>query len=74
MPLGERVRIARAAGASLFISIHADTLGETSSVSGATVYTVSERASDSEAARVAASENQADSAAGAEKDEDKERE
>ena len=71
VPLGERVRIARAAGASLFISIHADTLGETSSVSGATVYTVSERASDSEAARVAASENQADSAAGAEKDEDK---
>lgn len=70
VPLGERVRIARKAGASLFLSIHADTLGEASSVSGATVYTVSERASDSEAARVAASENQADSAAGAEKDEE----
>jgi N-acetylmuramoyl-L-alanine amidase len=62
--LGERVRRARAAGASLFISIHADTLTDDRSVSGATVYTASEKASDAEAARVAEKENQADLAAG----------
>ena len=58
--LGERVRRARANGASLFISIHADTLSEDRSVAGATVYTASERASDAEAARLAEKENQAD--------------
>jgi N-acetylmuramoyl-L-alanine amidase len=58
--LGERVRRARASGASLFISIHADTLSEDRSVAGATVYTASERASDAEAARLAEKENQAD--------------
>jgi len=62
--LGERVRKARAAGAALFISIHADTLSYDGSVSGATVYTVSDRASDAEAARVAEKENQADIVAG----------
>ncbi len=62
--LGERVRRARAAGASLFISIHADTLTDDHSVSGATVYTASDKASDAEAARVAEKENQADQAAG----------
>jgi N-acetylmuramoyl-L-alanine amidase len=62
--LGERVRRARAAGASLFISIHADTLTDDRSVSGATVYTASEKASDAEAARVAEKENQADLAGG----------
>jgi len=65
--LDDRVRIAREAGASLLISIHADILGGSgSSVSGATVYTCSERASDAEAARVAAHENEADKAAGIE--------
>ncbi len=63
IPLGDRVRIARKAGAQLFMSIHADTLSE-ASVHGATVYTVSDRASDAEAARVAASENAADKAGG----------
>lgn len=62
--LSERVRRARAAGASLFISIHADTLTDDRSVSGATVYTASEKASDAEAARVAEKENQADLAGG----------
>jgi N-acetylmuramoyl-L-alanine amidase len=62
--LGERVRRARAVGAALFISIHADTLSYDGSVSGATVYTVSDRASDAEAARVAEKENQADIVAG----------
>jgi N-acetylmuramoyl-L-alanine amidase len=65
--LDDRVRIAREAGASLLISIHADMLGGAAAyVSGATVYTCSERASDAEAARVAAHENAADKAAGVE--------
>lgn len=67
--LGERVRIARTAEAQLFLSIHADTLNETS-VSGATVYTVSDRASDVHAARLAEKENLADKAAGVETAED----
>ena len=53
--LGERVRIARSQGAALFISIHADALaarGE-ADVRGATVYTVSDTASDAEAAKLA---------------------
>jgi N-acetylmuramoyl-L-alanine amidase len=62
--LDERVRIARAAGAALFVSIHADSLRNAQGVSGATVYTVSDRASDAEAARIAESENAADRAAG----------
>jgi N-acetylmuramoyl-L-alanine amidase len=65
--LDDRVRLAREAGASLLISIHADALGGAGAeVSGATVYTCSERASDAEAARVAAHENAADKAAGVE--------
>lgn len=61
--LGDRVRIARDADAALFISVHADSLSD-ASVAGATVYTASDQASDAEAARVAATENQADAAAG----------
>lgn len=63
VPLNDRVKIARKAGAQLFLSIHADMLNE-ASVHGATVYTVSDRASDAEAARVAAKENAADKAGG----------
>lgn len=63
--LGDRVRMARDSGAALFVSIHADTLSD-GSVTGATVYTASDRASDAEAARVAADENRADEAAGLE--------
>lgn len=71
VPLGERVRVARRLGASLFVSVHADTLGNNSDeVQGATVYTVSDRASDAEAARIAEHENKADSAAGEEAKED----
>lgn len=62
--LSERVRIGREHNAALFISIHADTLSRAATVSGATVYTLSDRASDREAARVAAKENQSDSVAG----------
>ena len=61
--LSARVGMARDAEAALFISVHADTLSD-GSVTGATVYTASDRASDAEAARVAATENQADAAAG----------
>jgi N-acetylmuramoyl-L-alanine amidase len=66
VPLGERVRMARSQGAALFVSIHADALaarGETD-VRGATVYTVSDTASDAEAARLAENENKADAIAG----------
>jgi N-acetylmuramoyl-L-alanine amidase len=62
--LDERVRTARDAQASLFISFHADSLSEAQEVRGATVYTGSERATDAEAARLAAKENLADQAAG----------
>jgi N-acetylmuramoyl-L-alanine amidase len=71
LPLSERVRIARQNNASLFISIHADTLAA-AFVEGATVYTVSERASDAGAARTAEKENLADQAAGLESKEDAE--
>ena len=64
--LGDRVKIARDAKAALFVSIHADTLREGADVTGATVYTASDRASDAEAARVAETENRADEAAGLE--------
>lgn len=67
VPLSERVRMAREGNAGLFVSIHADTLSDASDVSGATVYTVSDRASDAEAERVAQKENQADAAAGLDK-------
>jgi N-acetylmuramoyl-L-alanine amidase len=70
IPLGVRVQMARDQKVALFVSIHADTLAEAADVSGATVYTVSDRASDAEAARVAEKENQADSAAGIEHAED----
>jgi N-acetylmuramoyl-L-alanine amidase len=62
--LGDRVKIAREANAALLISIHADTLQESADVSGATVYTLADRASDAEAARIAARENAADQEAG----------
>ena len=54
VPLAERVRIARARKAQLFISIHCDALarGE-GDAQGATVYTLSDNASDAEAARLA---------------------
>src|SRR6185369_8169124 len=61
IPLAERVRISRAAGASLFVSIHADAITHnTAEVRGATVFTLSETASDAEAGRLAESENRAD--------------
>jgi N-acetylmuramoyl-L-alanine amidase len=65
VPLGNRVRIARDAGAALFVSIHADSLprGE-GDAQGASIYTLSETATDTEAARLAEKENRADVIAG----------
>jgi N-acetylmuramoyl-L-alanine amidase len=62
--LDDRVEIARAANASLFVSVHADILSEAADVSGSTVYTAADRASDAEAARIAARENAADGGPG----------
>ena len=59
LKLGERVEFARSQGADLFISIHADSI-EDSSVRGAGVYSLSETASDDEAAALASRENKAD--------------
>jgi N-acetylmuramoyl-L-alanine amidase len=64
--LADRVRIGQDQKADLFISIHADSLTQAQDVRGATVYTRSERATDAEAAKLAAKENEADSAAGIE--------
>jgi N-acetylmuramoyl-L-alanine amidase len=65
IPLGDRVKIARNQSAALFVSIHADALpkGE-GDAQGATVYTLSDKASDSEAERLADSENKADAIGG----------
>ena len=65
IPLSERVHIARAQGAALFVSIHADAIPRSEGqAEGATVYTLSENASDAEAARLAEAENRADAIAG----------
>jgi N-acetylmuramoyl-L-alanine amidase len=65
VPLAERVRFARARQAALFISIHADALARgDGEAHGATVYTLSETASDAEAGRLAEAENRADVIAG----------
>jgi N-acetylmuramoyl-L-alanine amidase len=65
VPLAERVRFAREAGAALLISIHADWLPRREGdAQGATVYTLSETATDPAAARLAEQENRADVIAG----------
>jgi N-acetylmuramoyl-L-alanine amidase len=58
--LRERYEIARRLGANLFVSIHADAAPLNDLARGATVYTLSEVASDREAALLARSANQAD--------------
>jgi N-acetylmuramoyl-L-alanine amidase len=63
--LADRVKLARARKAALFISIHCDALARgDGDAQGATVYTLSEHASDAEAARLADTENRADVIAG----------
>lgn len=67
--LDDRVRIAREHEADLFISIHADTI-RLKGIRGATVYTVSEKASDAEAQALADRENLSDQLAGIAVEED----
>jgi len=57
--LRQRIEIARHAPADIFISLHADSIRD-KSIRGLSVYTLSERASDSEAAALADRENKAD--------------
>ena len=65
IPLNERVQFARQRHASLFISIHADYLPRNEGqAEGASIYTLSERASDAAAERLAEAENKADAIAG----------
>lgn len=61
--LRDRIQIMRNQGAELFISLHADAI-ENKKVQGASVYTLSETASDAEAAQLAEKENKADLIAG----------
>lgn len=67
--LGRRVKFARAKKADLFIAVHADSLRQRR-VRGATVYTLSEKASDAEAAALAEKENSADFIGGVDLGED----
>lgn len=65
--LDQRLKMSRDLAADLFISLHADAIaqkGFVNTVRGATVYTLSERASDEEARRMAEKENNSDAVAG----------
>ncbi len=64
--LAARLDLSRRLDADLFISIHADAIDAkvAQNVRGATVYTLSERASDEQARRFAEKENAADAMAG----------
>lgn len=65
IPLGDRTKIARNHKAALFVSIHADALPRAEGdAQGATIYTLSDKASDAEAQRLADAENRADAIAG----------
>lgn len=65
IPLNDRVKVARNLKAALFVSIHADALPRAEGdAQGATIYTLSDKASDAEAQRLADAENRADAIAG----------
>ena len=65
IPLNDRVKVARGLKAALFVSIHADALPKAEGdAQGATIYTLSDKASDAEAQRLADAENRADAIAG----------
>ena len=67
LPLRGRVEFAQKKGAGLFLSIHADYFPQQiDKATGATVYTLSEEASDEEARALAAKENFSDALAGIE--------
>jgi N-acetylmuramoyl-L-alanine amidase len=63
IPLRDRFKIARDKGADLFISLHADSNPSTLA-RGASVYTLSDKASDAEAEALATKENKSDVIAG----------
>lgn len=63
LPLRDRFEVARRNNADLFISLHADSI-KSPDVRGLSVYTLSENASDAEAAALAEKENKADIIAG----------
>ena len=63
IPLEQRVAIAQTKGAKLFVSMHADALTD-HGVRGASVYTLSERATDAQTAALAVRENASDRFAG----------
>lgn len=68
VPLERRIRISREQEAQLFISLHADSLEARElahTIRGATIYTLSQSASDERARRLADKENSADLLAGA---------
>lgn len=60
----ERYRIAQRLGADLFLSIHADSAGDSADVTGASIYTLSNEASSRAAALYAARENASDTIGG----------
>ena len=65
IPLNDRVKVARNRSAALFVSIHADALPRhEGDAQGATIYTLSDKASDSEAERLAEAENKSDAIGG----------
>lgn len=63
IPLRDRPAMARAKGADLFISLHADSITGRQ-VRGLSIYTLSEKASDREAEMLAQRENQSDAIVG----------
>ncbi len=65
IPLRDRFRAAEQARGDLFISLHANT-HPSGRIRGASVYTLSQNASDAEAAALAAKENKADALGGVE--------
>jgi N-acetylmuramoyl-L-alanine amidase len=65
IPLNDRVKVARTQSAALFVSIHADALPRREGdAQGATIYTLSDKASDAEAERLAENENKSDAIGG----------
>ena len=67
VPLDKRLKMSADFGADLFISLHADSISETAfaeNVRGATVYTLSERATDERSRLMAEKENASDLIAG----------
>ena len=61
--LADRVKFARQNSGDLFVSLHADSINQ-SDVTGVSIYTLSEKASDAQTAKLAARENRADLIAG----------